>query len=434
MKQKSQKSKAASSGNLNSKKESSRKLLQLLYLTVNSFNKNSLFESAASCAFGFIFSFIPILMIIISVLSGIVKISPVFREWLDMFANSIRSFYDIEPIIENVSSRDSVHVLDIFLGFWVLWIARKLFSSMVNAMSNITRKEAKRKSFMNQLVTFLTEFIVVVVIIVVIIASFLVNKFFELPVFSFIRNTAPFLFSKKSNFLVSVVMYLIVFIFTVTTYRVMTGTKPKIRLCIFYGLLSTVTFLVVTFFINLFLNSENYNIIYGTISTLVILMMKVYMFFMIYMFFAQMLYVSQYFDELILGELYLLPGYDNTTISGTIRRSLFINPYVVENLTLVKFPKGSVIYKEGDDSLDVFYIKSGTVSEISKKDIIYHDKGNFFGEIQCILKSKRISCVTAITDCEIIKIKNDEFAELLQKNSSATKKALNQITKSNFSF
>ena len=62
------------------------KMGQIVYLTCSNFEANNLWESASSCSFGFIFSFVPLALIILTVLVGIIRVSPGILEYVNVFA------------------------------------------------------------------------------------------------------------------------------------------------------------------------------------------------------------------------------------------------------------------------------------------------------------------------------------------------------------
>ena len=65
------------------------KLGQIIYLTCSNFQGNNLWESASSCSFGFIFSFVPLALIILTVLVGILRVSPGILEYVNAFAGEL---------------------------------------------------------------------------------------------------------------------------------------------------------------------------------------------------------------------------------------------------------------------------------------------------------------------------------------------------------
>ena len=161
---------------------------QKIYLCCSNFQNNTLWESASSCSFGFIFSFVPLLLIILTILVGIVKVSPSIINYFLSFATSIESIINITPVINSILNSKNFHFVDIFLALWILWMARKLGLSLMQAMSKIFRSASKRKNIFNQLFAFLTEFLIIVVITSVIIISFSLNQLASSRVFEPIRE------------------------------------------------------------------------------------------------------------------------------------------------------------------------------------------------------------------------------------------------------
>ena len=79
---------------------------QMLYLTISNFTKNALWESASACAFGFIFSFIPVTMIIFTVLVGILRIYPNIYNFIISFTEQFDSVVKITPVLDKMLEID----------------------------------------------------------------------------------------------------------------------------------------------------------------------------------------------------------------------------------------------------------------------------------------------------------------------------------------
>ena len=402
---------------------------QILYLTISNFTKNAMWESASACAFGFIFSFIPITLIIFTVLVAIIQIYPNIYQFIISFAKEIESIVNIMPVLDRLMQIRSVNSFNIFLGVWVIWMARKLFNSIIIAMNKVFRSVSKRKSWFNQLLTFIIEFAITLIIAVILIAAFAFSQILSLPFFQSILSNFPILLKQSSHNIGVFVLYFVLFVSTVIAYRVISGTKPLFRRCVFYAALSTIAFFIVSFFINLFINTTNYNAIYGTISSLVLLMMKVYFFFIIFLFCAQMIYVSQFFDALLRSEIYQLPGYESKGMGNYLRRFLFINPSEIQTeKNTVKLEIGETLYT-ADQKVDyVYYLKTGAVSEASDKGFTLRSQGTFLGDVPCILNEKYGATVTALAECELISFSSEEFMQIIQKSHHAARKAISKIS------
>ncbi len=402
---------------------------QMLYLTLSNFTKNAMWESASSCAFGFIFSFIPVTMIIFTVLVGILRIYPSIYNFIISFTEQFDSVVKITPVLNKMMEIRSFSSFNIFLGVWVIWMARKLFNSIIMALNKVFRSVSPRKSWFNQILTFIIEFSITLIIAVVIIAAFIFSQILSLPFFQTILEYFPILQKQSSANLGTFVLYFILFISTVIAYRIIPGTKPLLRRCIFYAALSTATFFIVSYFLNMFMNVTNYNAIYGTISSLVVLMMKVYMFFIIFLFCAQMIYVSQFFVTLLRSEIYQLPPYGTRGMGAYLRRFLFINPSEIQTpQNTVKLQIGDTLYRKDDKVSRVYYLKSGAISEASDQGFTLRSQGCFLGDVQCILNQTYQADTQALAECELISFTAEEFMQIIEKSHHAARKAISKIS------
>lgn len=402
---------------------------QMLYLTISNFSKNAMWESASACAFGFIFSFVPVTMIIFTVLVGILRIYPNIYNFIISFTSQFDSVVTITPVLDNMLEIRSFSSFNIFLGVWVIWMARKLFNSIITALNKVFRSVSPRKSWFNQVLTFIIEFAITLIIAVVIIAAFIFSQILSLPFFQTILEYFPILQKQSSSNLGTFVLYLILFISTVIAYRIIPGTKPLLRRCVFYAALSTVTFFIVSHLLNMFMNVTNYNTVYGTISSLVVLMMKVYMFFIIFLFCAQMIYVSQFFDTLLRSEIYLLPPYSCKTLGDYLRRFLFINPSEIQTPeNTVHLEIGETLYHKNDKVTKVYFLKSGAISEATEHGFTLRSQGCFLGDVQCILNQTYQADTQALAECELISFTADEFMQIIEKSHHAARKAISKIS------
>ena len=388
-----------------------------------------MWESASACAFGFIFSFIPVTMIIFTVLVGILRIYPNIYNFIISFTEQFDAVVKITPVLDKMMEIRSFSSFNILLAVWVIWMARKLFNSIIIAMNKVFRSVSRRKSWFNQILTFIIEFAITLIIAVVIIAAFIFSQILSLPFFQNILALFPLLQKQSSSNVATFVLYFILFISTVIAYRVIPGTKPMLRRCIFYAALSTICFFIVSWFLNMFMNVTNYNAVYGTISSLVVLMMKVYMFFIIFLFCAQMIYVSQFFVTLLRSEIYQLPPYGSKGMGAYLRRFLFINPSEIQTpQNTVKLQIGDTLYKKDDKVSRVYYLKTGALSEASDKGFTLRSQGCFLGDVQCILNQTYQAEAQALAECELISFSAEEFMQIIEKSHHAARKAISKIS------
>ena len=405
-------------------------LSQIVYLTARGFFKNNLGMCASACTLGFIFSFIPLIMLILTTFIGILHASPAILEGFSALVANITPVFDINGYINGLKHGFVINWVNFLLAVFVIWMARKMFLSIIQSLSKIFNTVAPARPVINQLLTFAGEVFIVVIVAASFFAAFLTRQIFKLPVFERISSLSPILFSHLSNFLVNLVLYIIIFSMTVAAYKIGSGTKPRTRLCIVSALLCTVTFYIAITIISVFMNRANYNTIYGVLGNIIILLFEVYIFFNLFMVFAQMIFTVQFFHSNLLSELYLLPEKNPKNLDDILRRAIFITPSALmtqKNMEI--FNPGQEIFKNGETVDSVYYLVSGTIREERNDSVKTRSAGSFFGDLDFMIDANHRSAATAISQCKVIKIPGDDFSELLDKNPKAAVKAMSKLSR-----
>jgi cyclic nucleotide-binding protein len=141
------------------------------------------------------------------------------------------------------------------------------------------------------------------------------------------------------------------------------------------------------------------------------------MFFAVFLFCAQMVYVSQFFEELVVAQIY--------TQKANI---LFTNPSVYKIKSEKKvYQSGETVYQEGDKADYVYFICSGAVVETKDGIPTSFSKGDFFGEIPMFLHTARQTTAYVQGETELILIRSKKFKEIIRKNQAASAKALERV-------
>ena len=405
-------------------------LSQIVYLTARGFFKNNLGMCASACTLGFIFSFIPLIMLILTTFIGILHASPAVLEGFSALVANITPVFDINGYINGLKHGFVINWVNFLLAVFVIWMARKMFLSIIQSLSKIFNTVAPARPVINQLLTFAGEVFIVVIVAAAFFAAFLTRQIFKLPVFERISSLSPILFSHLSNFLVNLVLYIIIFSMTVAAYKIGSGTKPRTRLCIVSALLCTVTFYIAITIISVFMNRANYNTIYGVLGNIIILLFEVYIFFNLFMVFAQMIFTVQFFHSNLLSELYLLPEKNPKNLDDILRRAIFITPSALmtqKNMEI--FNPGQEIFKNGETVDYVYYLVSGTIREERNDSEKTRSAGSFFGDLDFMIDANHRSAAAAISECKVIKIPGDDFSELLDKNPKAAVKAMSKLSR-----
>jgi membrane protein len=368
-------------------------------------------------------------MMVLAVLVRILHASPSFIYAILSFADRYENMFDARSFINTLLAYKTFGWVDMLLVFFIIWMARKFFATIMQGINRIFHYKAPSRPLFNQFIIFAGELILVVLSVIIIFSLFTVRQIFTQPALGILRDQIPHLLGQTPKIIINIFAYSLIFIFVTISYRFAAGTKPPTKLCVVCSAGCTVTFFIISKLINFFLNIENYNLIYGVLSNVMILLFEVYIFFTLFFTCAQIIYVLQFFDPLILGELYLLPERDDTAILSVIKRVLFINPATFMNKNdVVAVKAGDIIFSKDDTTEDCYYVLNGTVVLSRNDNLTYYDKGSFFGEQACILSKPRAGEAKAQTDCELIRVQAAAFLSLLENDARAAEKALSQVS------
>jgi CRP-like cAMP-binding protein len=94
-----------------------------------------------------------------------------------------------------------------------------------------------------------------------------------------------------------------------------------------------------------------------------------------------------------------------------------------------------VIFDEGDVGTEMYVIQSGTVELMKKtgrgdgKSLATLEKGDFFGEMSILEDVPRTATARAKTDCELIKINQSTFDEMLRHNTEIAVRMLRKLSR-----
>jgi membrane protein len=166
-------------------------------------------------------------------------------------------------------------------------------------------------------------------------------------------------------------------------------------------------------------DQTRYNFLYGTLSALVTLLVKVFFFFMFLFFSAQLASVLDSFDALLFIKLHQAkmkkrPGLlDKLFFSVEGRLQKYFRFY----------PGGTTIFSREDPGEDVFYLLEGEVdvfmlSEDSGEKPVTLNEGDFFGEMGHLLSENRSATTKARSGASVLVLPPGLFDVMLKYDTA----------------
>ncbi|HZK20558.1 MAG TPA: YhjD/YihY/BrkB family envelope integrity protein [Treponemataceae bacterium] len=425
--------------------------IQTIVLTFLYFVENNLYPYALACSFGLLYSAIPLVLLLVMILLRLLQSSP---EIISQIIHYVGTFLDISPFENIISSfftgLSSAHLFfEIFIAIIILWLARRFFSTTMGCVHRIFHTQSTQRPLWIQIVASIAEIVFVFAVALGIFFTSIIRSAFDS---SFIHTFLPQLHKVIAPLATHVLPIAVVFFIVAALYHYGSGTHPKWRYCFLSSAACVGLFILTQMVFSITLNIERYNLIYGILAKTIIALFELSFFFTYFLFFAQMLFIIQFFDYLLLAELYLMPEYSDTSFLGGLHRMVFINParfITPQNKTISRtksnkhktlffsngytptteyYKTGDIIYKKGDKGRDVYYIAQGSVELYKENNIVIKDRGSSFGEKGYLLETEREDTAEAKTDTIILHISEQAFSELLTHNPSATRKALSVVS------
>ncbi len=390
--------------------------VQKVYISCSLYAHSELHNHAGAVAYFFLLSIIPLLLLFIYIFNSYLQAFPEFSEQFFVLLTSFNEHLDSD-FLERVGIVDvSGGTLGVFGLIYLLWISRLIMKSVQRAFMVIFPSTGSRSIIMTGVLSFIIVPVLFCLVILSIVINFTTDFFYSLSrhfaiTQSLFDTTTP-IFSKFLPFLIA---FLIIFL----SYRYLPVDKQTERSAFQGSILCTISiFILKTLFTQLF-DVAKLNIFYGVIGTLILTLMWVYFVFVLYFLFAQYTYVTCRFDVLVLDRMFFLS--QKKAGVKRIESFLFRNPLRILNRYGKRYQPRDVIFHEGDDSKNIFYLykgKIGIYKMIHGENIqlTTFNTGEIFGEMAYLLKETRTASVVAESRVILFIFKPEMFEELLKVN------------------
>lgn len=406
------------------KKNWLKELTRRIYITASTFMENDLKTYAASGAYSFILSALPILLMVFVVLLRVFYKTP--ETILDFFETSINhlSGFDFNGTLTSLISIKSIGLFEIIIGISVFWMARRFFASFQRGLRKIYRKRQKGARITENLLLIAGQVLLVIFIVSIVIAIITGKAFFKSPLAGNLINPILLsIFQKLFRFM----PFAGIFIFITAVYFFIPRMRPDFVTSVISGAATTASFSIVQYAFSTFINLTRYNLVYGILSNTIVLILEVYAFFLLFFFWAQFMYVSQFYESFLLSRLCLLPYSSEHNILKRFERMLFIHPLLFYQKYAFSVQEGEILFTLGDNSQELYYIWNGEVVQNIDGQTVISREGAVFGELSSISGGSRITSARALTDSVLLKIPGDIFRETLEVDGELSRKTLQML-------
>jgi membrane protein len=389
---------------------------------IKNFSQNGDGNQAAAIALYAILSAIPLLILTIIAAGSFFSSNPHIQ--MDI-VSAVQNFhpYFSENIIKKLGQIEGkAEVLGWIGVLGLIWLSAAIFNSIESALNISFRSQQKRNYLVSKLMAIgmiLTAWIVGgLSVIITYIAALVAKEPLVLPGGLKVSLTFP-----AQILLRYIVPYLMVVILVTAIYRLVPTAKIRFSVALAgSAIFALLVEIAKQFFTGYITNYTSYNVIFGSLETVIILVIWVFYIALIFLFCAEMMSSYQRRDALLLERALLKPYQSRLKVDARLFRR-FGRTYT----------RGSIIFSEGDPGGRMFYILSGRVclERVDcqvKKTLAEMGPGQYFGEMAALIDVRRTATARALEDSHLAVIDDATFGNLIRESREVALSMLREFS------
>jgi len=374
---------------------------------VKNFGQNGDGNQAAAIALYAILSAIPLFLLTFIAAGSFFSSNPTIQADI---VGAIQNFhpYFSENILKQLGQIEGKSDVLGWIGvLGLIWLSAAIFNAIESALNIIFRSRAKRNYFISKLIAICmipTAWIIGGLSVLISYAAALIaQEPLALPGGIEIALTVP-----AEILLRYLLPYLMVVILVTAVYRIIPTTKIRFPVALVgSAVFALLVEIAKQFFTWYMTHYARYHVIFGSMETVVILLVWVFYMALIFLFCAEMMSSYQRRDILLLERALLANDHTRLRIDARLFRKFGHN-----------YPRGSVIFREGDPGNEMFYILSGRIG-LERADcqtLAEMKPGQYFGEMAALIDVRRTATARALEDSHLAVISDATFQNLIRES------------------
>ena len=367
-------------------------------------------NQAAAIALYAILSIIPLFILTILMAGQFFGSDPnIQREIIDGM-RGLHPYFSGDLLTQLGRIDEKQHVLGWVGIISLIWFSAMIFGAIETAFNIIFRSKSNRNFIVSKLLAIAMIPMGWAVGVASVVLTYVTTILAQQPMMfkAEILIIHGFLFRYVIPYLVTVVFFTIV-------YKIIPPVKVRLGLALtasaIFSALMEVAKQFFTWYVS---NYTRYNVIFGSLETVVILVIWVFYMALILLFCAELISAYQRRDLILLEKALLKPGKNRKKIDERLFKK-FGRVY----------PKDAFIFKEGDPGREMYYILTGHVrlekrAGQVKKELAELKTGSYFGEMAALIDAPRTASAIANDNCHLVVIDGDTFRHLIRESGEVS--------------
>jgi len=382
----------------------------VLHDSIKNFNGNGDANQAAAISLYMLLSAIPFLIFTIIAAGNVFTSHP---QILPDILGAIHNFnpYFSEKLLTQLGQIEGKkHVLGGIGVICLIWASTAIFNAMETALNIAFRSRKKRNFFVSKLLAIfmipLVWLLGAISLVISSVAALLIAHPIRLPGGAVISLTVM-----TGIFLGYVIPYFVSVFCFYFLYRIIPAVKVHPAVLVTgSALFALLMEIAKQFFAWYIANYTTYNIIFGGLEPVILLVIWVFYVALIFLFCAELMSSYQRRDMLLLERAMLKPH----------RSYMKVDERLFKKFGRV-YPKDSPVFNEGDMGHEMFYVLSGRVALEKeacqvKRLLAEMLPGQYFGEMAALINAPRTASARALEDSYLAIIDDKIFSNLISES------------------
>ncbi len=305
----------------------------------------------------------------------------------------------------------------------LIWLSAAIFDSMATALNIIFRSQKKRNFFKAKLLAISMIPLAWLVGIASVAISYITALLVSQP--ALIMERLGFSLSAASAVLLRyIVPYLITTLFFIIVYRVIPTAKIRLSVAVAGSAIAALLLEIAKQFFTWYVaNYTRYDVIFGSLEAVVILVIGVFYIALIFLFCAEMMSSYQRRDILLLEGAILKPHKSILKVDERLFKK-FGRTY----------EKDSIVFHEGDSGHEMFYVLSGLIflEKVDcqvKKVLAEMGPGKYFGEMAALIDINRSATARAAEPSQLAVIDGNTFRDMIRESQDVSLHMLKEFSR-----
>jgi membrane protein len=208
--------------------------------------------------------------------------------------------------------------------------------------------------------------------------------------------------------------------FVYLTYRLAPPERPRRRTAFVAALLCVLAGLAFSAGFGLFMGQARYDLLYGLLGNLILLLANVYIFFSLFFAFAVVVHVEEHFDALLFGRFQRSQG---AAAAKRLERALFAEPERLFRRYGRSYALNEKVFSVGEGGKEAYLVKSGAIgiyipSAEGELRLARVEAGEIFGEMALIMGEARSATARADSESFVLVIPAEVFEHFLKTDDA----------------